>query len=123
VHGDRFAGGYRGIREYESSAADLYDVATPLSPPPPQATATAKRWSFSATSAAKGAGRNAPGKEPQHRAGADAPAADTSSSPELLNGAMLSTSTAAFATLVLASVGQPGRRVLLPLTSAGHLPH
>jgi serine phosphatase RsbU (regulator of sigma subunit) len=116
VHGIEFAGGYRASEDYEVVGGDFYDL---------HAAATPDEETLVVLGDACGKGLPAAmltGKIRNTLQALTPLAQDHEAVLELLNGAMLSTEHARFATLVLASVAHRDGEVSLRLTSAGHLP-
>jgi serine phosphatase RsbU (regulator of sigma subunit) len=116
MHGIEFAGGYRASEDYEVVGGDFYDVH-------PATTADGETLVVLGDVCGKGLEAAMLTGKIRNTLQALTPlAADHQAVLELLNGAMLSTEHARFATLVLASVANRDARVHLRLTSAGHLP-
>jgi serine phosphatase RsbU (regulator of sigma subunit) len=116
VNGVEFAGGYRASEEYEVVGGDFYDL---------HAAATPEDETLVVLGDVCGKGLEAAmltGKIRNTLQALTPLAEDHETVLELLNGAMLSTKHARFATLVLASVAHRDGKVGLRLTSAGHLP-
>lgn len=116
VHGIEFAGGYRASEDYEVVGGDFYDL---------HAAATPDDETLVVLGDVCGKGLEAAmltGKIRNTLQALTPLAGDHVTVLELLNGAMLSTEHARFATLVLASVAHRDGEVFLRLTCAGHLP-
>ncbi len=116
VNGVEFAGGYRASEDYTVVGGDFYDL---------HAAATPEDETLVVLGDASGKGLEAAmltGKIRNTLQALTPLAEDHEAVLELLNGAMLSTQHARFATLVLASVAHRDGKVGLRLTSAGHLP-
>jgi serine phosphatase RsbU (regulator of sigma subunit) len=116
VHGIEFAGGYRASEDYEVVGGDFYDL---------HAAATPEDETLVVLGDVCGKGLEAAmltGKIRNTLQALTPLAGDHKTVLELLNGAMLSTDHARFATLVLASVAHRDGDVGLRLTCAGHLP-
>lgn len=116
VHGVEIAGGYRASEDYEVVGGDFYD----LHPAP-----TPDGETLVVLGDVCGKGLEAAmltGKIRNTLQALTPLAEDHGSVLELLNGAMLSSEHARFATLVLASVTHRDGDVALRLTCAGHLP-
>lgn len=116
VHGIEFAGAYRASEDYEVVGGDFYDVH-PAAAPDGETLVVLGDVCGKGLEAAMLTGKI------RNTLQALTPlAADHQAVLELLNGAMLSTEHARFATLVLASVANREGSVVVRLTSAGHLP-
>ncbi len=116
VHGVEFAGAYRASEDYEVVGGDFYDVH-------PAATPDGETLVVLGDVCGKGLEAAMLTGKIRNTLQALTPlAADHQAVLELLNGAMLSTEHARFATLVLASVANRDGSVVVRLTSAGHLP-
>ena len=116
VNGVEFAGGYRASEDYEVVGGDFYDL---------HAAATPEDETLVVLGDVCGKGLEAAlltGKIRNTLQALTPLAGDHGAVLELLNGAMLSTEHARFATLVLASVAHRDGEVGLRLTCAGHLP-
>jgi serine phosphatase RsbU (regulator of sigma subunit) len=116
VHGIEFAGGYRASEDYEVVGGDFYDL---------HAAATPNDETLVVLGDVCGRGLEAAmltGRIRNTLQALTPLAADHETVLEMLNGALLSTEHARFATLVLASVTHRDGEVFLRLTSAGHLP-
>jgi serine phosphatase RsbU (regulator of sigma subunit) len=116
VHGIEFAGGYRASEDYEVVGGDFYDL---------HAAATPDDETLVVLGDVCGKGLEAAmlaGKIRNTLQALTPLAGDHETVLELLNGALLSTEHARFATLVLASVVHRDGEVFLRLTCAGHLP-
>jgi serine phosphatase RsbU (regulator of sigma subunit) len=116
VHGIEFAGGYWTSQDYEVVGGDFYDL---------HAAATPEDETLVVLGDVCGKGLEAAmltGKIRNTLQALTPLAGDHEAVLELLNGAMLSTEHARFATLVLASVAHRDGKVGLRLTCAGHLP-
>ena len=116
VHGIHFSGAYRASEDYEVVGGDFYDVH-PATTPDGETLVVLGDVCGKGLEAAMLTGKI------RNTLQALTPlAADHYAVLELLNGALLSTEHARFATLVLASVTNRDGEVALRLTSAGHLP-
>jgi serine phosphatase RsbU (regulator of sigma subunit) len=116
VHGIDFSGAYRASEDYEVVGGDFYDVH-------PAATPDGETLVVLGDVCGKGLEAAMLTGKIRNTLQALTPlAADHRAVLELLNGALLSTEHARFATLVLASVTNRDGEVALRLTSAGHLP-
>ncbi|GAA2458411.1 PP2C family protein-serine/threonine phosphatase [Streptomyces glaucus] len=116
IHGVEYAGGYRPARDNERVGGDFYDVHPGPDP---------SRETLVVLGDVAGKGLDAAVLTGKIRATLHALvplAADHGRVLDLLNGALLTSHHARFATLVLASVHRRAGRVRLRLTSAGHLP-
>ncbi|KOX02859.1 PP2C family protein-serine/threonine phosphatase [Streptomyces sp. NRRL B-3648] len=116
VHGVEYAGGYRAAKDHERVGGDFYDVHPGSDP---------SQDTFVVLGDVAGKGLDAAVLTGKIRNTLHAllPLTDDHQRVlDLLNGALLSSHHARFATLVLASVRRRGSRAQLRLTSAGHLP-
>ncbi|MFG2636427.1 PP2C family protein-serine/threonine phosphatase [Streptomyces sp. NPDC048362] len=116
VHGVDYAGGYRASKDHERVGGDFYDVH-PGSDPTQETLVVLGDVSGKGLDAAVLTGKI------RNTLHALLPLAGNHQRVlELLNGALLSSHHARFATLVLASVRRRAGRAQLRMTSAGHLP-
>ncbi|MEU6592319.1 PP2C family protein-serine/threonine phosphatase [Streptomyces sp. NPDC046881] len=116
VHGVEYAGGYRAAKDHERVGGDFYDVHPGSDP---------SQDTFVVLGDVAGKGLDAAVLTGKIRNTLHAllPLTDDHQRVlDLLNGALLTSHHARFATLVLASVRRRGSRAELRLTSAGHLP-
>ena len=116
VHGVEYAGRYRAAADHERVGGDFYDVH-------PGADASEETFVVLGDVAGKGLDAAVLTGKIRNTLQALLPlASDHQQVLSLLNGALLNSHHARFATLVLASVKRHGDTVRLRLTSAGHLP-
>ncbi|KUN89078.1 serine/threonine protein phosphatase [Streptomyces bungoensis] len=116
VHGVEYAGGYRAAKDHERIGGDFYDVHPGSDP-------TQESLVVLGDVAGKGLDAAVLTGKIRNTLHALLPLAeDHQRVLNLLNGALISSHSTRFATLVLASVRRRGGRVQVRLTSAGHLP-
>ncbi|MGW3355457.1 PP2C family protein-serine/threonine phosphatase [Streptomyces bungoensis] len=116
VHGVEYAGGYRAAKDHERIGGDFYDVHPGSDP-------TQESLVVLGDVAGKGLDAAVLTGKIRNTLHALLPLADDHERVlNLLNGALISSHSTRFATLVLASVRRRGGRVQVRLTSAGHLP-
>ncbi|MFF8593959.1 PP2C family protein-serine/threonine phosphatase [Streptomyces sp. NPDC015220] len=116
VHGIEYAGSYRAAKDHERVGGDFYDVH-------PGADPSQEAFVVLGDVAGKGLDAAVLTGKIRNTLHALLPLADDHQRVlTLLNGALLSSHHARFATLVLASVRRRGGRAQIRLTSAGHLP-